>query len=341
MTPQERYGPQYGPDITFLGVPRCTWSDPSTYADADVVVLGAPFDGGTSHRPGTRFGPQYIRQTCYLPQNGSRPSLALRVDGLRGDLTVRDAGDVEMYSGDAERSVRDLREAVYAIASNGAIPLVLGGDHTIAWPDAAGVARHLGQGRVSMIHFDAHADTGDIEFGSLVGHGTPMRRLLESGAVRGDRFLQLGLRGYWPGPETLAWMAGQGMRSYEMTEIVARGLEECLTEAFAIATDECDGVFLSVDIDVCDPGHAPGTGTPEPGGLTARQLLDAVRRIAYELPVAGVDVVEVSPPYDHAEITSALANRVVLEVLSGIARRRRDDRDGTTWDPRRPLLDGR
>lgn len=341
MTPQERYGPQYGPDITFLGVPRCTWSDPATYADADVVVLGAPFDGGTSHRPGTRFGPQYIRQTCYLPQNGSRPSLALRVDGLRGDLAVRDAGDVEMYSGDAERSVRDLQEAVYAIASNGAIPLVLGGDHTIAWPDAAGVARHLGQGRVSMIHFDAHADTGDIEFGSLVGHGTPMRRLLESGAVRGDRFLQLGLRGYWPGPETLAWMAGQGMRSYEMTEIVARGLEECLTEAFAIATDECDGVFLSVDIDVCDPGHAPGTGTPEPGGLTARQLLDAVRRIAYELPVAGVDVVEVSPPYDHADITSALANRVVLEVLSGIARRRRDDRDGTSWDPRRPLLDGR
>ncbi|GAA0249252.1 agmatinase [Actinomadura nitritigenes] len=341
MTPQNRYGPQYGPDITFLGVPRCTWSDPATYADADVVVLGAPFDGGTSHRPGTRFGPQYIRQTCYLPQVGSRPSLALRVDGLRGDLTVRDAGDVEMYSGDAERSVRDLEEAVYAIASNGAIPLVLGGDHTIAWPDAAGVARHVGQGRVSMIHFDAHADTGDIEFGSLVGHGTPMRRLLESGAVRGDRFLQLGLRGYWPGPETLAWMAGQGMRSYEMAEIVARGLEECLTEAFAIATDDCDGVFLSVDIDVCDPGHAPGTGTPEPGGLTARQLLDAVRRVAYELPVAGVDVVEVSPPYDHADITSALANRVVLEVLSGIARRRRDDRDGTSWDPRRPLLDGR
>ena len=149
------------------------------------------------------------------------------------------------------------------------------------------MAEHVGQGRVSMIHFDAHADTGDIEFGSLFGHGQPMRRLIESGAVRGDRFLQIGLRGYWPGPETLAWMAEQGMRSYEMTEIVARGLDECLTEAFAIATDECDGVFLSVDIDVCDPGHAPGTGTPEPGGLTARQLLDAVRRIAYELPVVG------------------------------------------------------
>ena len=168
-----------------------------------------------------------------------------------------------------------------------------------------------------------------------------MRRLIESGAVRGDRFLQVGLRGYWPEPETLDWMAGQRMRSYEMTEIGERGLKECLTEAFGIAMDDCDGVYLSVDIDVCDPGHAPGTGTPEPGGLSARQLLDAVRRIGYELPVLGMDVVEVSPPYDHAEITSFLANRVVLEALSAIARRRRDDSDGTLWDPRRPLLDGR
>jgi agmatinase len=192
-----------------------------------------------------------------------------------------------------------------------------------------------------MIHFDAHADTGNVEFGSLIGHGQPMRRLIESGALRGDRFLQVGLRGYWPEPETLDWMAAQRMRSYEMTEIGERGLKECLTEAFGIAMDDCDGVFLSVDIDVCDPGHAPGTGTPEPGGLSARQLLDAVRRIGYELPVLGMDVVEVSPPYDHAEITSFLANRVVLEALSAIARRRMDERDGTRWDPRRPLLDGR
>src|SRR5690242_3942615 len=333
-----RYGPQYGPDITFLGVDRCDWSDAASYPGADVVILGAPFDGGTSYRSGTRFGPQYIRQACYLPHDGSRPSLALRVDGLR-DLRVYDAGDVEMFSGDAERSVRDLQAAVYAVTAAGAIPLILGGDHTIAWPDAAGVAQHAGQGRVSMIHFDAHADTGDVAFGSLIGHGQPMRRLIESGAVRGDRFLQLGLRGYWPEPETLSWMARQGMRSYEMTEIGARGLGECLTEAFAIAMDECDGVFLSVDIDVCDPGHAPGTGTPEPGGLTARQLLDAVRRIAYELPVLGMDVVEVCPPCDQAEITSFLANRVVLEALTGMARRRRDARDGTTWDPRTPLLE--
>src|SRR5436853_623461 len=213
-----RYGAQFGPDITFLGVDRVDLEDTDALGAADVVIVGAPFDGGTSHRPGTRFGP--------------------------------------------------------------------------------------------------HADTGDIEFGSLYGHGQPMRRLIESGALRGDRFLQMGLRGYWPGPETLSWMAQQNMRSYEMTEIGKRGLEECLDEAFEIALDDCDAVFLSVDIDVCDPGHAPGTGTPEPGGLTARELLDAVRRVGYELPVVGVDVVEVSPPYDHAEITSFLANRVVLEVLA-------------------------
>jgi agmatinase len=127
------------------------------------------------------------------------------------------------------------------------------------------------------------------------------------------------------------------MRSYEMAEIGRRGLEECLTEAFEIALDECDGVFLSVDVDVCDPGHAPGTGTPEPGGLSSRQLLDAVRRICVELPVLGVDVVEVSPPYDHADITAALGNRIVLEALSGMVVRK----NGISHDPTGPLLEGR
>jgi len=333
-----RYGAQYGPDVTFLGVERCDLDDEATYAGADVVILGAPFDGGTSHRPGARFGPQAIRTTDYLPHDGSRPSLALRTDGLR-DLRVVDAGDVEMFSGDIEVALPALEAAVEKVARAGAVPLVLGGDHSIAYPDAKGVANVLGHGRVSMVHFDAHADTGDIEFGSLWGHGQPMRRLIESGAVRGDRFLQVGLRGYWPPPDTLDWMSGEGFRSYEMTEIGRRGLDACLTEASHIALDDCDGVFLSVDIDVCDPGHAPGTGTPEPGGLTARELLDSVRRLCLELPVVGMDVVEVSPPYDHAAITAALANRVVLEALSAIACRRRGAATGDAYDSDRPLLD--
>ncbi len=337
---QPRYGSQFGPDVTFLGVPTCDWRDPESLAGADVVVLGAPFDGGTSHRPGTRFGPYAIRTTDYLGHDGSRPSLALRVDALK-DLVVRDAGDVEMPPGDIETALARLREAVAAVASTGAVPVVLGGDHSITYATGRGTADAHGDGQVSMLHFDAHADTGDIEFGSLWGHGAPMRRLIESGALRGDRFLQIGLRGYWPGPETLTWMAEQRMRSYEMTEVVARGLSECLDESFQIATDGRRGVFLSVDIDVADPGHAPGTGTPEPGGLSSRQLLDAVRRICLQLPVVGVDVVEVSPPYDHADITAALGNRVVLEALSGMARRRREAEGETFPDPAGPLLDGR
>jgi agmatinase len=335
-----RLANMYGPDATFLGVPGADLADQPSYAEADIVILGAPFDGGTSHRPGARFGPQAIRGTDYLPHDASRPHLALGVDPLT-ELRVVDAGDAEMPSGDTELSLRRLEEAVHRICRAGAVPVILGGDHTIALPDATGVARHVGWGRVSVIHFDAHADTGDTQWGSLYGHGTPMRRLIESGAVRGDRFLQLGLRGYWPGPQTLDWMAGQRMRSFEMTEVVARGLDACLDDAFAIATDECDGVFLSVDVDVVDPGMAPGTGTPEPGGLTGRQLLDAVRRIAMEMPLAGMDVVEVSPPYDHAEVTAYLGNRVVLEALSGIAWRRGQAAGRRVRQPGAPLLDGR
>jgi agmatinase len=327
----------FGPPTTFLGVPEADLDAPETLAGAAAIVLGAPFDGGTSHRAGCRFGPSAIRAADYLPHDGSRPHLALGVDPLI-ELGVVDVGDVEMPPGDMERSLDRLEAAVGALCAAGAIPVVLGGDHTIALPDVRGVARAHGWGEVSVIHFDAHADTGDTQFGSLYGHGTPMRRLIESGAVRGDRFVQIGLRGYWPEPDTLAWMADQAMRSYEMTEVVTKGLDACLTEAFAIATDGCTGVFLSVDVDVVDPGAAPGTGTPEPGGLTSRQLLDAVRRAAMELPVVGMDLVEVSPPYDHGEVTAYLGGRVVLEALSGIAWRRRAAA-GPIRRPEDPLLE--
>jgi agmatinase len=327
----------FGPPVTFLGVPEADLDDPTSLAGAGAVVLGAPFDGGTSHRAGCRFGPSAMRVTDYLPHDGRRPHLALGVDPLV-DLAVVDAGDVEMPPGDMEASLARLESAVERVAAAGAIPVVLGGDHTIALPDVTGVARAVGWGEVSVVHFDAHADTGDTQFGSLYGHGTPMRRLIESGAVRADRFLQIGLRGYWPPDDVLEWMANGGMRSYEMTEVVARGLDACLTEAFGIATDGCRGVFLSVDVDVVDPGAAPGTGTPEPGGLSGRQLLDAVRRCAMELPVVGVDVVEVSPPYDHAEITAYLGGRVVLEALAGVAWRRRSEA-GPVRRPEDPLLE--
>ncbi len=324
----------YGPSFTFLGIPRCDLDDPSTYADADVIIIGAPIDSGTSHRSGAKFGPQAIRGGDYLPHDGERRHLALRVDPLQA-LKVYDAGDLLMPGGDLIKSLKVLEEATEKISRAGKIVVVLGGDHSIASADIAGIANHRGQGKISMIHFDAHADTGEDQFGALIGHGTPMRRLIESGSVRGDRFLQLGLRGYWPDAKTLDWMRDQGMRSYEMTEIHHRGLTTVLDESFATLTDGCDGVFLSVDIDVVDPGMAPGTGTPEPGGMTSRELLEAVRRICLELPVVGIDIVEVAPAFDSADITAILANRVVLEALSAIAKRR----SGTAYSPTQNLLD--
>ncbi len=324
----------YGPSFTFLGISQCDLDIPATYADADVVIVGAPIDSGTSHRSGAKFGPQAIRGGDYLPHDASRPHLALRTDGLK-DLKVVDAGDLMMPGGDLVASLAILREATEKISRSGAIPVILGGDHSIASADVAGIANHRGLGKISMIHFDAHADTGEDQFGALVGHGTPMRHLIEEGYVRGDRFLHLGLRGYWPDHVTLAWMRDQGMRSYEMTEIHHRGLNTVLDESFATLTDGCDGVFLSVDIDVVDPGMAPGTGTPEPGGMTSRELLEAVRRICLELPVVGIDVVEVAPPFDSADITAILANRVVLEALSAIAKRR----SGSAYSPTQNLLD--
>jgi agmatinase len=212
---------------------------------------------------------------------------------------------------------------VRRIAGAGPLPLVLGGDHSITFANASAVADVYGHGEVALVHFDAHADTGESHYGHLYGHGTPMRRLVESGSVPGHRFVQIGLRGYWPSPETVDWMRNQGMQTYLMADIVERGLDAVVDEAIASATTDGAVVFLSVDIDVVDPGGAPGTGTPEPGGIQPRQLLDTVRRVCRELPVVGADLVEVSPPYDGpGEITAHLANRTVLEMLNGIAERR-------------------
>ena len=151
-------GNMYGPDFTFLGVPRCDLDNPATYAGADVVIVGAPIDAGTSYRSGAKFGPQAIRGTDYLPHDGERPHMALRVDGLK-DLKVVDAGDLLMPSDDLSKCLDLLREATEKISRAGAIALVLGGDHSVTSADVAGIAAHRGLGKVSMIHFDAHADT--------------------------------------------------------------------------------------------------------------------------------------------------------------------------------------
>lgn len=303
---------------SFAGVPARSLDD---LGDAGVVILGAPLDWGTTYRAGTRMGPKAIRETDYLGAHGSRPHLPTGIDPLQV-LNVVDTGDLDLPIGYLEESVDIISDAVETIARGGAVPIILGGDHTITWPNARAVAAVHGD--IALIHFDAHADTGDTSpGGALLGHGTPMRRLIESGAIAGRRFVQIGLRGYWPSPATVAWMEEQEMRTYLMSEIVARGLKPVVEDAVSYAAAGADAVFISVDIDVVDPGMAPGTGTPEPGGITSRELLDTLRRLSRELNVVGADIVEVSPPYDGpGEITAFLANRCVLEILNGMAERR-------------------
>jgi len=307
---------------SFCGVPIVP-IDELASSGADVVIIGAPIDWGATYRGGARFGPKAIREADYLDADMHRPHLPTGIDPFE-QFSVVDAGDIEVAPGYLELGLETLADTVERVAEAGAVPIVLGGDHSVTFGNGTGLARVHGDGSFGLVHFDAHADTGETNAGQLHGHGTPMRRLIESGAVPGHRFVQIGLRGYWPGPTTVAWMAEQRMETFLMTEIVERGLTAVVNDAVASCSgSDSKGIFISVDIDVVDPGMAPGTGTPEPGGITSRELLDTVRRLARELPVIGADVVEVSPPYDGpGQITAFLANRVVLEILNGMAERK-------------------
>lgn len=308
--------PTYVGPVTFANLPWVT--DPAEIArlGADVAIVGAPFDDGTSHRPGARFGPRAIREA----QSASGSLLSLQLDVAPLDvLTVVDAGDANVVPSHGERGHAMIYRKVREVAATGAIPIVLGGDHSITWPSATAVSEIRHPRSIGIVHFDAHADTAPDLWGALASHGTPMRRLVESGAVAGRNFVQVGLRGYWPPADVFDWMRRQGMRWHFMREIEERGAEAVIAEAIDEALDGPDAVYLSIDIDVIDPGMAPGTGTPEPGGMLTREVLRAIRRIVGAVELAGMDVVEVSPPYDHAEVTAGAANRCALEALSALA----------------------
>lgn len=301
-------GRDWMPDLDGLGERR-----------PDVAVVGAPFDISTTYRPGARFGPRALRALAYNP---GTYHLDLGVE-IFDWIDLVDAGDAECPHGLTEPSHRNIEAKVADVVNRGILPVVIGGDHSITWPAATAVARHHGWGQVGVVHFDAHADTADILEGNLASHGTPMRRLLESGAVRGRNFVQVGLRGYWPPADVFAWMREQEMTWHLMHEVWERGIGPVIADAIARASDGCHAIYLSVDIDVLDPGTAPGTGTPEPGGMSAVDLLRAVRMVALETPLVALDVVEVSPPYDHADITVNNAHRVILEVLAALAHKKR------------------
>ncbi|GAA2725027.1 agmatinase [Cellulomonas aerilata] len=308
---------------TFAKLPICLTPEDLVAGEIDVAICGVPWDSTATGRSGTNHGPLAIRQCDYKGGYG-RPhfSLDTHVDALEV-LKVCDYGDSPIHVGNTPASFEEIRKFVGTIVTSGAIPIILGGDHGITWPCATAVADHYGYGKVGIVHFDAHADTGDDMPGSLGGHGTPMRKLIESGAIPGKNFVQVGLRGYWPEKETLDWMAERKMRTHFMAEITRYGFAKVLERAVDEALDQADYLYISLDIDVADPAYAPGTGTPEPGGLTSTDVLTAVRRLSAEVGIVGMDIVEVSPPYDDkGEITALLANRAVREALTGIAMRR-------------------
>jgi agmatinase len=286
----------------------------------DVAIVGAPFDDAVSHRSGARFGPRAIRQATYTE---GEHSLQLGIEPYRY-LDVVDAGDANVVPAWIERGHAFIYRKVREVAVSGAVPIVLGGDHSITWPSATAVAEVRAPRSIGIVHFDAHADTAPDDWGVLAGHGTPMRRLIESGAVAGRNFVQIGLRGYWPSVAVFDWMKEHGLRYHLMTEIEERGAEAVIDEAIAQALDGPDAIYLSLDIDVIDPGMAPGTGTPEPGGMLTREVLRGIRRIVGRVELAGMDVVEVSPPYDHAEVTAMTAHRACLEAISALAVKKRD-----------------
>ena len=310
--------PSYAGGATFQKLPLVL--DPTELAGADVVIVGAPMDDLVTYRPGTRFGPREIR----FASDGGDPemyNLELGIDPF-DELRIVDHGDAAVRPGDAHESHRAIREAVNNVMDAGAVPVILGGDHSIAFPDIASVASRYEQGTVAVVQFDTHADTATELNGLKWSHGTPFRHLVDEGVIPGERLIQVGLHGYWPYPEEFEWARSKGVRWHLMGEVFERGIDAVIDEVLTEIA-EADHLYLSVDIDVLDPAYAPGTGTPEPGGMTSRELLRAVRRLTVERGLLGMDLVEVSPPYDHAGITAMAAHRVVCEALSGLALNRR------------------
>jgi agmatinase len=305
--------PDYAGLLTYGGVPYT--QDPAELDGFDVAIVGAPTDDLVSDRPGARFAPRAIRAASCPPG----PHMEAQIDAFE-ELRIVDFGDAPVLPADPLRTHEAIEATVAQVLAAGALPIVLGGDHGIAEPDIrACAAKH---GRVGLIHFDTHTDTGTDVFGVELSHGTPMYRLVEQGHVDPTRYAQIGLRGYWPGAAEFAWQAEQGITSLPMHEIRALGIEEVVGRAIAVVG--AGPTFVSVDIDVLDPAFAPGTGTPEPGGMTTIDLLWACRTLASEVNVIGADIVEVIPTaVGSADITALAADRIVRELLTGIAVRRR------------------
>jgi len=302
-----------------LQVPR--FAGPATYARlprldqvdrCDIAVIGVPFDGGTTYRPGARFGPAAIRAGSRL-MRGYHPGLDIQPFASQ---QVADAGDIVCTPFDIAEAIVQIEAGARALLGSAGALVALGGDHTIALPVLRAV--HARHGPVALVHFDAHLDTWDTYFGAAYTHGTPFRRAHEEGLLATDRCAHVGIRGPLFSPQDLVDDAGFGFTIIGAFDYLTRSVTSVADEVRARVADA--PVYLSIDVDVMDPAHAPGTGTPEAGGITSRELLATLRALA-GINLVGADVVEVAPAYDHAEITSIAAANVVYELLGMFARR--------------------
>jgi agmatinase len=297
--------PRYAGPATFARLPRI-----DEVEHADVAVLGVPFDSGVSYRPGARFGPGHIRESSRL----LRPYNPALETSPFARLQVADAGDLAVNPFSLDEAIATIEHAARGLLERTKRVLTLGGDHTIALPLLRAVAaRH---GPVAVVHFDAHLDTWDTYFGAAYTHGTPFRRASEEGLLDRSGCLHVGTRGSLYSGDDLSEDAGLGFQVIAAPDaeyLGVAGMAERIAERVGDRP-----VYVSVDIDVLDPAHAPGTGTPEAGGLTSRELLGVLRSFT-RLNLVGADIVEVAPAYDHAQITGIAAAHVGYELLSVLA----------------------
>ena len=301
--------PHYAGINTFMKAPYL--EDVNRVGDFDVAVVGIPHDCGTTYRPGTRFGPQGIRRisALYTPYN-----YEMGVD-LREQITLCDVGDIFTIPANNEKSFDQISKGIAHVFSSGAFPIILGGDHSIGFPTVRGVCRHLGDKKVGIIHFDRHVDTQEIDLDERM-HTCPWFHATNMANAPAENLVQLGIGGWQVPREGVKVCRERGTNVLTVTDITEMGLEAAAQYAIERATDGTDCVYISFDIDCIDAGFVPGTGWPEPGGLMPREALKLIELIVRNVPVCGLEIVEVSPPYDISDMTSLMATRVICDTMA-------------------------
>jgi agmatinase len=275
----------------------------------DVAIVGAPLDTGTTFRPGTRFGPNAIRRISAL---GRGYNAELGVD-LDESLTMVDVGDIQVIPANIEKSFDQVARAIGYLAERAVFPVVLGGDHSLGYPDIRGIAPYV-DGNIGIIHFDRHSDLSEKTYDERM-HGSPFFHATNIPNAPATNLVQIGIGGWTGTKDGMRTARDRRATVITISDIERHGVERIMEYALEIAWKGAKAVWLSFDIDSVDPAFAPGTGTPEPGGLLPREVLKMVR-LAAQAGLYGMEVVEVSPPYDHADITALLAGRVIQDVLA-------------------------